>query len=115
MMLLLGHPGLGAQNADIYNMKVEKPMPPDGVHPATGALPFGTLKSSKFGQFLGTLYVASWSRKKVVLNRSWAVQDEFQDRFQPSWGPKGSQRKARGSNIELERRLELEVAKTQNL
>ena len=30
--------------------------------------------------------------KKVVLNGSWPLQEEFQDRFQPSWGPKDSRK-----------------------
>ena len=30
--------------------------------------------------------------KKVVLNGSWPLQEEFQDRFQPSWGPKASRK-----------------------
>ena len=29
--------------------------------------------------------------KEVLLNGSWTLQDEFQDRFQRSYGPKGSQ------------------------
>ena len=30
--------------------------------------------------------------KKVLLNSSWPLQEEVQDRFQPSWGPKGSRK-----------------------
>ena len=45
-----------------------------------------------------TLQRASWNalgrlrgRKKDLLSGSWALQEESQDRFQPSWGPKNSQ------------------------
>ena len=31
-----------------------------------------------------------WSRKKVLLIASWPLQEDSQDRFQRSWGPKGS-------------------------
>ena len=54
----------------------------------------GPQNHQNWGSLFGTLFFDSWSRKKVVLNRSWAVQDEFQDRFQPSWGPKSSQKGA---------------------
>ena len=50
----------------------------------------------------GGLLGASWSalgslrgRKKDPWNGSWALQEESQDRFQLSWGPKGSQNRAR--------------------
>ena len=47
---------------------------------------------------LGGLLERCWSalgglrgRKKDLLSGSWALQEESQDRFQPSWRPKGSQ------------------------
>ena len=39
---------------------------------------------SFFDSFLEPLFFTTRSREKVVLNGSWAVQDEFQDRLQPS-------------------------------
>ena len=57
----------------------------------------GCLVGAILGSFFALL--ASWialgslrSRKKILPNGSWPLQEEFQDRFQPSWGPKGSQR-----------------------
>ena len=41
---------------------------------------------------LGRLLGRSWGRRKEVLNGSWPLQEEFQDRFQPSWGAKGSRK-----------------------
>ena len=44
MMLLLGHPGLGAQNADIYNMKRaggRKTHAPEGAGAAGGGSSLG--------------------------------------------------------------------------
>jgi len=48
---------------------------------------------------LELLLEASWSalgglrgQKEVLLDGSWPVLDDFQDRFQPSWGPKGSRK-----------------------
>ena len=46
--------------------------------------------------------------KNIVGNSSWPVQEEFQDRFKLSWGPKGFQKGGlEGPKIELERRLDL--------
>ena len=33
-----------------------------------------------------------WGPKKLVLNGSWPLQEEFKDRFQQSWGPRGSRK-----------------------
>ena len=43
---------------------------------------------------------------------AWPLQEEFQDRFRPSWGPKGSlpYGRPRGSDMETKRRLELKMA-----
>ena len=59
--------------------------------------PLGALKKTpgrQRGGFQGLLG-RSWTPlstlsgpPKVVLNGSWPLQEEFQDRFQPSWGPK---------------------------
>ena len=52
--------------------------------------PFFTLQRASWNA-LGRL----WGRKKDLLSGSWALQEESQDRFQLSWGPEGSQNKAR--------------------
>ena len=51
---------------------------------------------------LGGLLERCWSalgglrgRKKDLLSGSWALEEESQDRFQLSWGPEGSQNRAR--------------------
>ena len=35
------------------------------------------------------------ARKKVLLNASWPLQEDFQERFQPSWRRKAPQRDAK--------------------
>ena len=62
----------------------------------------------------GTLLDASWgalgAEKKVVLNGSWPLQEEFQDRFQRFGGPKGSQKGGQEDpKIESRRRLEVKT------
>ena len=67
------------------------------------------------------LLAASWSAlgglqgpKKVIGNGSWTAQGRQGDWFQRSWGPRGSQKGVQnGTKIELRRRLELKVAKSQ--
>ena len=44
----------------------------------------------------GALLDASWAGpKEIFLNGSWPLQEEFQDRFQPSWGQKAPERDAK--------------------
>ena len=45
-----------------------------------------------YGALLEASWVALGAEKKEVLNGSWPLQEEFQDRFQPSWRPKGSRK-----------------------
>ena len=77
---------------------------PDSARPPAVAADWRTFGGSILGPLFGTLFFPSWSalgrlqgRKKLLLRGSWPPQDDFQDSFQPSRGPKGSQAK-RGQN-----------------
>ena len=48
---------------------------------------FGLLEASWSG--LGAVLEGSRVEKKVLLNGSWPLQEEFHARFEPSWGPTG--------------------------
>ena len=77
MMLLLGHPGLGAQNADIYNVNgldIEKPTLPKASARPVGVRSRGAWKSSNVGPFFGTLVRSLFGEKMVgVLGPSFGV------------------------------------------
>ena len=75
---------------------------PDSARPPAVAADWRTFGGSILGPLFGTLFFPSWSalgrlqgRKKMLLRGSWPPQDDFQDSFQPSRGPKSSQNGAR--------------------